>query len=286
MSDKDNADTASETKAEIPVKETGNESGTTEASGQQEQPQDGQRAEKPAEEEKIVLTQQEYDARAAAIRNMAERRAKRKAEEEFKAAQQQQPIQAQQPQNISAPQSPDDVWDDNLKMFIPKNMTVEQYSQLAGMVQTQQPAQQQTVQQAPVNPPQTETGLTENAELQLTTLASKVGESDIRLALSKAPISDTMVNAVAVDKYGIENLYNAIKDRPHEIYQICQLSPMEQQAKMWELNKECAKKRAPKVQTSATPQPAPLKEGGDLSKSYTDMSYEEIKAARSKDRLA
>lgn len=279
MSDTDNADITSANVAETPVENTAVETTSTEESGQQ-QPQDGQQVEKPAEEEKIVLTQKEYDARAAAIRNMAERRAMRKAEEKFK-AQQPQTAQQQPVQNIGTPQSPNDLWDDNLKTFIPRDLTIEQYAQLAQSVQAQQPAQQPVAQQqGTVNPPQSENGLTEDAETQAVTLAAKVGQEKIQAALRQAPISDVMVNAVAVDPNGMENLYNAILERPHEIYQICQLSPMEQQAKMWEMNQECAKKRAPKVQTSATPQPAPLKEGGNFVKPYAEMSYEEKKAAK------
>ena len=155
-------------------------------------------------------------------------------------------------------------------------MTIDQYEQLAAYIQPQQPIQQQ----APVKASQNETVLTEATERQVETLAVRVGEDKIRKILGNVPVQDAMVNAISVDPNGIENLYNAILERPHEIYQICQLSPMEQQAKMWELNQECAKKRAPKVETSATTQPAPLIEGGNFNKPYTEMSYEEKKAFR------
>jgi hypothetical protein len=69
-----------------------------------------------------------------------------------------------------------------------------------------------------------------------------------------------------------------VKERPHEVYQICTLSPMEQQAKMWELNQQCSAKRAPKVKTDATRQPAPLPESGNINKPYAELSYMEKQA--------
>jgi len=237
--------------------------------------------EKPVlEEEKIEITKAELDARELGIKRVAEKRAYKKAVEEL------QKFQSQNNVGSNA-----NYWDSYLNRYIPANMTVAEYARLANEAQSnvqhnsqsqsstmqqQYTQSQQQPQMQQVTPPQREEGLTEQAEQQVVALMAK--EPGVQTALTSVPVTDTMVNAIAIDPHGIENLWAAVKERPHEIYRICHLSPMEQQAKMWELNQEFAKKRAPKVLTKAKPQPTPLSDAGNVNKSYADMSYLEKKA--------
>ena len=98
-----------------------------------------------------------------------------------------------------------------------------------------------------------------------------------------APISATMVNAASRDPNGMKNLYEMMKESPHELYQISQLEPIDQQNRMWLMKQKFAQKRAKKVQNKATPQPAPLEANGKINKPWADMSYLEKKKARERE---
>lgn len=264
-------------KQEIPVTETKqetNDSNKTEGGP----PEVNQNSDQEVKDEKIELTKTELDAREAGIRKVAEKRAYRKFQEEMQR-------NASQYGTPSAVDANNGYWDPSLNRYIPRNMTIEEYGKLLDGQQTpnQQiaPNQQSSNQKLqPVTPPMREEGLTESAELQVTTLMAK--NPAVKDALLSVPITDTMVNAAAIDPNGINNLWEAIKERPHEIYRICQLSPMEQQAKMWELNQSVAANKAPKVQTKATPQVPPLADGENVKK-WSEMSYLERKAALQKE---
>lgn len=232
---------------------------------------------KTSEEDVISLTRDELNARELGIKRIAERKARKQFEAEL--AQQ----YANQPQG-AVNETATHVWDANLNNWIPKNITIADYQALvnqstqpAGGVQTpmQQQYQQPSQQRSQITP-DSKADLSDQALLQIGALTAK--DPNVSQALQGLPISIEMVNAVAVDPDGINNLYSAIKSHPYEIFKISQLSPIEQQAKMWELNQQCRTQKASKVKTNATPQPEPLNESGIVNKKVADMTYAERKA--------
>lgn len=234
---------------------------------------------KTSEEDIISLTRDELNARELGIKRIAERKARKQFEADL--AQQ----YATQPQK-AATETADSVWDANLNTYIPKNITIADYQNLinqasqpqnGGYARTiQDPQYQQPTQPVSQITPDSKVDLSDKALFQVAALTAK--DPNVSQALQGLPISIEMANAVAIDPDGITNLYEAIKSQPHEIFKICQLSPIEQQAKMWELNQKCRLNKASKIKTNATPQPAPLSESGFVNKKVADMTYAERKA--------
>ena len=230
-----------------------------------------------SEDDVVSLTRDELNARELGIKRIAERKARKQFEAEL--AQQ----YATQPQKAET-ETANEFWDANLNSWIPKNITIADYQALVnqstqpqGGVQAPiQQQYQQPLQQVSHITPDSKADLSDQALLQIGVLTAK--DPNVSQALQGLPITIDMVNAVAVDPAGINNLYEAIKSRPHEIFKISQLSPVEQQAKMWELNQQCRTNKAPKIKTNATPQPEPLNESGNVNKKVADMTYAERKA--------
>lgn len=231
---------------------------------------------KTSEEDIISLTRDELNARELGIKRIAERKARKQFEADL--AQQ----YATQPQKAATETA---IWDANLNTYIPKNITIADYQNLVNQAAQQQTGYARTIQdpqyQQPTQPvsqitPDSKVDLSDKALFQVAALTAK--DPNVSEALQGLPISIEMANAVATDPDGITNLYDAIKSHPHEIFKICQLSPIEQQAKMWELNQKCRLNKASKIKTNATPQPEPLPESGFVNKKVADMTYAERKA--------
>jgi hypothetical protein len=246
-----------------------------------------EQVEKPPADETLTLTKSQMDAEAAKIRQIAERKATakatREADERYKAEieklktqQNQQTQQQAYNQQPPAQVDPNTVWDDGLGVWVSKDMTIAEYGELAASRAQQQNYQQQQPQQV-VNdvPAQPQNPYSEDAENQA--IEAGVEFKDFEEVMKGAPVTPQMVNAICLDKNGMQNLYELQKERPHELYKISQLSPERQQKRMWELNQEFANKKAKIVQSKATPQPAPLDVSGNVSKPRSEMSFMEKK---------
>jgi hypothetical protein len=246
-----------------------------------------------AEEEKLILTQKEFDNRAAKIKAIAERKARREVEGKLRAeyeqqqaanAQVQQPAQ-QQTYQSNQPPSPDHIWDPVIG-WRHKNMTTDEYSATIAQALTsqdqtyqQQSNVQPSVQQAP------SPAVSAEDQAILSRAADQIDECCVELddfeVIARSCFTDAMVKAAAMAPNGVKNLYEEAKKDPMVFYKLSKLSPDEQKFKVWEMQKERTK--APtKVQTGATPQPEPLQTNGS-TKGYADMSFADKKAARMKE---
>lgn len=258
------------------------------------------------ESEKIVLTKDQFDAKSAKIRAIAEKKARRQTEREL--LEKQAALLASSPPSApsppsAAPQLLQDptgqyIFVPELGRWISNDMTVTELMQLANEINVNPPPTNGqnnqaipsniTSENAQVNPtnqsvPSQKSVFTEAAEQQL--IENEVEIPDFVSVLKQVSfITPDMVNAATVDPQGLKNIYQMAKDSPHELYRISQLSPIERQQAMWSLNQKAQNKRAKKVQTQATRQPAPLQTGsGKINKSWADMSYSEKKAARQRE---
>jgi hypothetical protein len=249
---------------------------------------------KPAEdkqqEQQKLYTKDEFDASAAKIKAIYEKKGRKAAERELaeRFADQPQPptvqVQSQAP-NVPPPPDNNSFWDPTLNQWLPNDITVTQYVSLANQVL---PAQQEQPAQQPVNQPQVQQNpnpqpakpqFSEQAENQ--GIECEVELKDFTSVMKGAPITPTMANAACLDPNGMKNLYEMMKEAPHELYQISQINdPIEQQNRMWLMNQKFAQKRSKKVQTRATEQPAPLEANGKINKPWSEMSYLEKKKAR------
>jgi len=243
-----------------------------------ESPEEGE----PKEPEKVTKTQEELDGEYARIRKIAERKAKAKADYEINVRLEQkvQEIKAQQEahQQASAQQEKT-FWDENLQRHIPSNMTLEQYQNL--VLNPNQPiigqnTQQQTKQFVQNQVQQSQERYSDAAQLQAIECDVDF-ESDFKHVLKAGQPSVTMLNAVAQDDNGVKNLYHKLKEDPAFCFKLSQLSPQEQQHRMWELNQEMSKKTPKKVVSSATPQPASIKAGTNLPLNEDSMSISELR---------
>lgn len=245
--------------------------------------------ETPKADEKIVFnTKDEFDAETTKIRKIAERKVKRELERAYneKFAQNQAQTQQVQQAQVTTPPDSNSVWDEALQTWIPGDMTISGYGEFAAQRAQQMNPQQQVQQPAAQQVQQARQGMqpfySDDAEDQAIECNERI--SDFSDVLSKSPITPEMANAAATDSEGIKNLYELQKTQPHVIYEVSRLSPIQQQKRVWELNREIANSKKAKVQSSATPQPAPLKESGiSMKKPLSEMSYKEKKALRERE---
>lgn len=234
-------------------------------------------------DDNIVLKKSELDARAtSAIKAIAERKAKNRYDAELARYKEQAQLSQVQPQQEQG------IWDENLGRYIPPDLTIRDYQKLClGEPVNMQPKQPMVQPQAANSTQNVNNNLNANfededeAEFQIITLKERIPDFEDTFKGSMIPLESlvNMTRAVSTDPEGVLNLYNAIKEKPHEMLKISRLSPMAQQQKMWELNQEVLNRKTPKVKSNATPQPAPLaSSGGKVNKSYDDMTYSEKKA--------
>lgn len=270
----------------------------TEGSVQQSAESTPAEATASSQEEKLILSQEEYDAKAAKIKAIAERRAKREVEAKY--AEEMSRFKAQYndqktTQNNFAqgqPPSPDYIWDNNLG-WIHKDMSVQDYSSMVGQALTQlnipgsTAAQQapaapssQPVQQSQHQPNEAYGGLSQQALEQIDECI--VEYNDFKATAAQI-ITPAMANAAAMAPDGLKMLYELHQENPLELYKMTQLSPDEQKFKVWELQKEKAVKAQKKVVTNATPQPEPLETNGTVRR-YEDLSIADRKALRLKEQ--
>jgi len=212
---------------------------------------------------------------------VAERRAKREAEAQYKAELdklKEQQTQTQTYSPYSQQPGPGEVYD-NVLGVIPANLTREEYSQrveqalMALQTGTQNVQPQQTRQQ-PV-----QTNADEWAKETVEQLENCLIEmDDAEQILATSSINSNMANAAcSVSQNGLKELIDLQKDNPSEIYRISRLSAQRQQFEIWNYLKSKATQK-PKIASDANPQPKPIKEGsGIVNKSRDQMSYAEKK---------
>ncbi len=235
------------------------------------------------EEETVTKTKKELDDEFAKARRIAERRGRAGAEREIQerlqqelAKVQEQPVQQPQPQNVNT------YLDEGLQRNLPGNMTIDEYARLTGAQPTGQPAQPQApvqqVQQPVQQPVQQQERFSSAADDQ----AIECDEDfvDFIKVLKDGMPSTTMINAVSQDESGLKNLYLKLKEEPTFALQVSRLSPQDQQHRMWQLNQEMATKKAKKVVSKATPQPAAVKAGGNIHVNEDKIPMSELRELR------
>lgn len=297
--DNENGQVAPDNEALVNSGESQSADSTVVAPSEDEQTTGSTDASTASEESKIVLTQEELDNKAAKIKAIAERRAKREYEAKLQqelGERQQQPNQQQQSAYAPEPQpSPDHVWD-NVLGWIHKDTSREQYSTLVMQALNnvaQQPSSPQGVSNG--QPVGTEMGtLPSSASSTYSRYGGlspktmdQIDECSVEfndfLAVTGNVIKVDMANAAAMAPDGIKMLYELAKENPLEIYKISQLSPDEQKFRVWELQKERALKAQKIVNTRATPQPAPLESDGNVNNDLANKSFAQRKTLRLKE---
>ncbi len=238
---------------------------------------------KLSSEDKIIFTKEEFNRKEAKTAAKAERRARRKLEAEYaqKLAQTQQNsaqgLAQQQAQQSIAP-SADHIWD-NVLGWIHKDTTREQYSSLInsalqaieqhgvpGTTATQSGYEGGSVNQSPN---------VSNSSQYSDRLLDQIDDcavefEDLGPVLKSVNISKEMLEAAALSKGGIEDLYKMAKEDPNALLNISRLDPYEQQSRVLELQQK--RKTSAKKIPSATPQPEPLRSNGNV-KNVDEMSF-------------
>lgn len=247
--------------------------------------------------ENKVLTEEDLAREVKRAQAIGERRAKRELDAKYSAElekiktnvgiQQQQNVYSQTPQQNMQQPSPEHVWDNNLG-WIHKDMTLPEYSQAVNQalialendpnratVPSSNVVQQQTAPSVPQA--QKEDVKASNKALeQIDECMEDLGDQfkdDLIAGIKGGIITPHMINAAALAPDGVKEFYNWFKKEFTTVSKISQLSPMEQQARIWDFNAERTAKKQPKVESKVTPQPESLKSNGDVNKSSAESSY-------------
>lgn len=255
-----------------------------------------------AQSEKIVMTKEEQDAKEMRIREIEHRKAKRATERELEAKHQQEldaikQQQVQQPAysqpGIPPQPSPNHLWDQSINQWVDPNMTLMDYANLTSQANPQQNigytqpvGQSQMVNQQPGVNTQSQPEKAPSFSLEAENQADEciVAMKDFKEVMHGAPVSREMIEAACLDPSGMRNLYQMVKDSPHELYKILKLPAKEQEHKMWLMNRRFADEKANKLKSKATPQASPLNNTGDVNKSESELSLEELKKKRFAER--
>ena len=246
-----------------------------------------------ATEEK-KYTQQELDAQAAKMRAIMTRRKN----QEIEAVRQQAVEEAKKQTNQNLNNNsgagnnvPQQVFDQNLNRYIPNDLTVAEYQQLANQVTTnpamidQYLAQRQQQKSAQnknfdnnVSTPQTATDPQPSNDLrnQFDDCCVKLPD-DFEYTITQSPyVTIDLLESAATESKGLEIVYNLQKTDPSELARIAQLPTRKlQERAIWRHATEAS--RPAKTVSNVKPQSPPLKGNGQISKGLKDMSYEEKK---------
>jgi hypothetical protein len=261
-----------------------------------EQTEVNEDSETPETKESKVLTQEDLAREVKRAQAIAERRAKRELDAKYSAelekfktnaeVQQRQNVYNQPQQNIQQP-SPDHVWDNNLG-WIHKDMSLPEYSQAVNqaLMGLENDPNRSTVPSSNVVQPQTATSVppaqkedvkaSNKALEQIDECMEDLGDQfkdDLIAGIKGGIITPHMINAAALAPDGVKEFYNWFKKEFTTVSKISQLSPMEQQARIWDFNAERTVKKQPKVESKITPQPESLKSNGDVNNSSAESSY-------------
>lgn len=235
------------------------------------------------EPEVVTMTREEYDNSSKKIKEIAKRQARRDAAEEYESkmaefkaspsAQTATPAQSYQ----QAPAA-DQVWDEYLG-YIHKDTSSEQKTQMIieAVNSMQNPAPQQPVQQTQAVPGSANANAIQaSRRLEDQLISCDVEHNDFKDVVSSLNLGNEalpMFEAAATAPDGIELIYDMAKNNPSDLIKIARLSPMDQQYKMWDMQKE--RVNSPKKVSSASPQPEPLETNGSVNKNYADLSLSE-----------
>lgn len=231
------------------------------------------------DDEVITMTRAQFAAQSKKIREIAERKARNQLKAEME-------VQTAAPAQTSIPPAtdPNTIWDPALQQYIPLNMSIADYAELAAQKATnssQIPPQSMQQAAGAVKPVQSE-GFCMEAEEQAIRLSVEI--PDFEETLKGAPITAAMANEASRDNDGMRVLYEKWKNDPREIAKISQLSPDQQKRKVWQMTYEHRlNKNANKLKSNAIPQADPLPQGGSNGKSFSELSYAEKKRQREKE---
>jgi hypothetical protein len=235
------------------------------------------------EPEVVTMTREEYDNSSKKIKEIAKRQARRDAAEEYEgkmaefkvspSAQTATPTQSYQ----QAPAA-DQVWDEYLG-YIHKDTSSEQKTQMIieAVNSMQNPSPQQPVQQPKAVPGSANANAIQaSRRLEDQLISCDVEHNDFKDVVSSLNLGNEalpMFEAAATAPDGIELIYDMAKNNPSDLIKIARLSPMDQQYKMWNMQKE--RVNSLKKVSSASPQPEPLETNGSVNKNYADLSLSE-----------